>query len=115
MNIAVLRRPDLIEHLRIFPNTADPAWVKVKYLNDAEWTELIALADKLQAEGRDKESAYRIAYGRVAVKGYGEIFDGTEVLAFTEENTDFLMLHATDFRAVVLTAASSLQRAIEKN
>lgn len=115
MNIAVLRRPEQVEKIRIYPGSKDPAVVLVKYLNDEERKQVSALVDEFMAKGKDKESAARIAYGRVAVKGHEGIFDGDEVVEFTEANVDELMLTATDYRVVVLTAATTLQRAIEKN
>lgn len=115
MNIAILRRPEQVERIRIYPGTSDPAAVSVKYLNDQERQQVAEIAERLISEGRDREDAHRIAFGRVAVKGFEGIFDGETEMSFTDENVDFLMLHARDFRTVVLTAATTLQRAVEKN
>jgi hypothetical protein len=117
MNIAVLRRPELIETIRIYPGTLDRAAVQVKYLNDDERKQVGELADQLMAEDKslDRETAMRKAFGRVAVKGFSEIYDGAEAMEFTPENVEFLMLNAVDFRVAVLTTATTLQRAIVKN
>lgn len=115
MNIAILRNPEQTAELAIYPGTNDPATVRVKYLNDDEQKQVTTIADALCAEGRDREEALRIGFGRVAVKGFYGTDDGNDTLPFTEENVDFLMLNVRAFRTVVLTAATTLHRAIEKN
>ena len=115
MNIAILRRPEQVERIRIYPGTSDPAAVSVKYLNDQERQQVSEIAEQLISEGRDREEAHRLAFGRVAVKGFEGIYDGEEEMQFRGDSVDFLMLHARDFRSTVLTAATTLQRAVEKN
>lgn len=115
MNIAVLRRPDRTDDIRIYPGTPDPASVRVMFLNDDEQQALSDMAEVMVGQGRDREEALRIAFGRVAVKGFSGIQDGDQDLPFTEENVDYLMLNVRAFRTAVLTAATTLHRATEKN
>jgi hypothetical protein len=116
MNIAVLRRPEPVDRIRIYPGTDDLAAVYVKYLNDDERAQVGVLVDELvKDEKMDRETASRIAFGRIAVKGIEVIFDGEVEMPFTEETVDFLMVNVPEFRRVVLTASTTLQRTIEKN
>lgn len=115
MNIAILRTPERIANLPIYPGVPTSATVAVKYLPPEEQLAVAILAKELEATGTSREDAWRMAYGRVAVKGWDGINDGADPLPFTVENTDFLMLQCTEFRTLVLESAVSLRRSSEKN
>ena len=115
MNIAVLRTPDQISRLAIYPDVPNSATALVKYLSPEERAALFAEVATLEKEGVDKEDAVRLAYGRAAVKGWEGIFDGPAELPFAQENIDFLMLNCVEFRTLVFESATSLRRAAEKN
>ena len=115
MDISLLRkRPeDRIRTIR--PFIGDTASVEVLFASRDDLARIADIAKGLQARGENKDDAYHKAYGRIGVRGWSELSDGTELLPFTPENCDFLMIESAEFRREVIAAATCLKVDSEKN
>jgi hypothetical protein len=121
MDIAILRKKpeDRIRTVHPFKNAdgADDATIAVDvlFLGDDGLQAISQSAEALIKEGDDRETAFRKAYGRIAVQGWRGLADGDQDLPLSEANADLLMTQSAEFRQAVITAATSLRRGAEKN